>query len=73
MLIVELVVAAEVDPPFVVVVVDFKAFAGGDKVLAEGVYSAVDVSALEPADVEPVEEELEAAAPVVPEEEFACT
>ena len=67
---VELVDPAELAPLVVVEALDANALTGGESVLAEGVYSAVDVSALEPADVEPTEEVEEAAAPLAPCEEL---
>jgi hypothetical protein len=72
LLVVELVAPAEVAPPLVVVELDFNAFAGAVSVFAEGVYNAEEVSAFEPADVEPTEDEEDAAAPVVPADELLC-
>ena len=63
----ELVAPAEVAPPADAVVLDVRAFAGGVRVFAEGVYRAVVVSAFDPAEVEPLPEEVEAPAPLVPE------
>jgi hypothetical protein len=51
-------------------VLDVIALTGGVSVLALGVYSAVEVRAFEPADVEPIEEDEEAAAPVAPADEL---
>ena len=65
LLMVELVVLAEFT---VAVELDANTLAGAESVLAEGVYSADPVSALESAEVDPTEDEDEAAAPLVPVE-----
>jgi hypothetical protein len=69
--VVELVLPADVLPllEVAVLVLEVKAFTGGFSVSAVGVYMAVVVRALEPADVEPLPLEL-AAAPLVPWAEF---
>ena len=62
--------ASHVDPPVVVAVVFFvSAETGADSVAAEAVYTALPVSALEPAEVEPVLDEV-APAPVAALEAF---
>src|ERR1700733_8768990 len=67
---VELVVPAEVAPLFVaLVLLALNAPAGAVRMLVEGVYSAVPVNALEPAEAEPDEEKDAAAAvPATPDE-----
>ena len=67
----ELVAPAEFVPLLEAVdVVVASAFTGGASVFAAGVYSAVDVSAFEPADDEPIDDVDDAAAPLVPAEEL---
>src|ERR1700733_9118217 len=63
---VELVVPEAFTPA----VADVITRAAGASVFADGVYSALCVSAFDPADVEPLPDELEAPAPVVPEAAF---
>jgi hypothetical protein len=72
LLVVELVAPADVAPllELDVTVLDVSAFAGGVSVFADGVNNADPVSAFEPADVEPLPEEEEAAAPLWPADEF---
>jgi len=67
----ELVLPAEVAPPLDAAVLEVRALAGGVRVLAEGVYSAEVVRAFDPAEVEPLPEEVEAPAPFVPEAALA--
>ena len=60
---------AELTPPSAVPAVRMRV--AGASVLDEGVYNAEAVNAFDPAEVEPLPEELEAPAPVVPEAAFA--
>ena len=64
----ELVVPAEPAPELVLVlvVVVESTLAGGVSAFDEGVKSGLPVSALEPADVEPTDEEEDAGAPLAP-------
>ena len=66
MAVVELVAPAEVAPLLDVelFVLEVSAFAGGVNVLADGVYAADPVRALDPAEVDPFPEDEDAGAPL---------
>ena len=72
LLIAELVLPADVEPLLEVAtdVLAVNAFTGGVRVLAEGVYNAEPVRALDPAEVDPFPDEDVAAAPVAFAAEF---
>jgi len=68
---VPLVAPAEFTPPAVVPAVRMRV--AGASELAAGVYSAPAVSAFDPAEVEPLPDEVDAPAPMVPVAAFAWT
>ena len=64
----ELLIPAEVAPPADTVVLEVNTLAGGVSAPAEGVNKADVVRAFDPAEVEPLPDDVEAPAPAAPED-----